>query len=62
MAGFKCQLPGHIQSRPLIDACWGSLSVEEAGVGVCTSFVLQGKEAVSAGKDAMTWLWLPEMG
>ena len=22
---FKCQLLGHIQSRPLIDACWGSL-------------------------------------
>jgi len=43
-----------VQSRPLRDACWGSLPVVEGYAG----FALRGREAAPTGKDAVTWLRL----
>lgn len=62
LSGFRSQLQGCFQSRPLIETCWVPCLWWEGSVEGCTTFILCGKEAVPTGKDAVTWMWLSGTG
>lgn len=58
MTGFKCWFQRCVQSRPLIDACWGSLPVAEGECGGWLCFVW-GK---LSQQGRMQWLGCGSLG